>query len=86
MSIFIGHCHLMHNLLDIFIRCFYSPIHLRSVRRRVVVPYLKLLTELSDHLVIELVPLSVMILSGMPYRQIRLCRMNRATTFLVTVA
>ena len=37
-------------------------------------------------LLLRLVPLSVMILSGTPYRQIRLCRMKRATTLLVTVA
>src|SRR3954465_3375399 len=37
-------------------------------------------------LLFKLVPLSVMILSGMPYRQMRLCLMNRATTFLVTEA
>src|SRR3954468_22789942 len=37
-------------------------------------------------LLFKFVPLSVMILSGMPYRQMRLCLINRATTFFVTEA
>src|SRR4051812_43634489 len=37
-------------------------------------------------LLYKFVPLSMMILSGMPYRQMRLCLINRATTFLVTEA
>ena len=48
------HHHLLYDFLDVLICCLYSPIHLRSVRRRVVVVYLKLLAELSDHLVIDI--------------------------------
>ena len=76
----------MYNLLDVFVSCFNNAIHLRPVRRRIMVLYLELFTELGDHCVVEIVPLSVIILSGIPYRQIRLCQIKRATTFLVTVA
>ena len=47
---------------------------------------LELCVESVIILLLRLVLLSVMILSRIPYRQIRLCLMNRATTFLVTEA
>ena len=75
----------VYKVKAILISSYNSPIHLRPIRRRVVMLYLELFAELRDHRLLRFVPLSVMILSGTPYRQIRLCRINRATTFLVTV-
>ena len=54
MPIFVRHCHLLHNILDILISYFYSSIHLRPDGRRVVVLCLELLAELSDHLVVKI--------------------------------
>ena len=54
MPIFVCHCHLLHNLFDVLISCFNGPIHLRPVGRRVVMLYLELLAELSDHLVVDI--------------------------------
>ena len=42
------------NLLDIFISRFYSPIHLRPIRRRVLMLYLELFAEFGDHLIVEI--------------------------------
>ena len=54
MPFFIGHNHLLHNLLYIIVGSFHCVIHLRSVWRRVMVLYLELLAELSDHLVVKI--------------------------------
>ena len=54
MLVFVCHCHLLHNLLDVLISCFNSPIHLRPVRRRVVMLYLELFIELGDHCIVEI--------------------------------
>ena len=54
MPVLIGHCHLLYDLLDVFVSGFHSAIHLRSVRRRVMMLDLELHAELGDHSVIEI--------------------------------
>ena len=54
VPVFVCHRHLLHNLLNVLISRFNSPIHLRPVRRRVVMLYLELFTEFGDHLIIEI--------------------------------
>ena len=66
VPIFVSDNHFMDDLFDFLISSFNSPIHLRSVRRRVVMLNLELFTELSDYQVVEIGTVSVMILSGIP--------------------
>ena len=54
MPVFVCHRHLMYNFLDVLVSRFNNTIHLRSVGRRVVMLYLELFTELSDHCVVEI--------------------------------
>src|SRR4051812_40538438 len=54
MPISVGHYHLLHNLLNVFVGRFNSAIHLWTIRRRVVVFDLEGLTKLLHHLVIEI--------------------------------
>ena len=54
MSILVRHDHLLHNLLDILVCRLYSTIHLRSVRRRIVMFNPEIFTKLFHHLVIEI--------------------------------
>ena len=54
MPVFVCHCHLLYDLLDVFISSLYSAIHLRSVRRRVMILNLELCTELGDHSIIKI--------------------------------
>src|ERR1043165_8905178 len=54
MPIFVSHCHLLYNLLDILVSGFYCAIHLRSIRRRVVMLDLELRAEFGDHFVVEI--------------------------------
>ena len=54
MPVFVCHRHLLHNLLDVLVSCFNSPIHLRPVGRRIMTLYLELFAELSDHRVVEI--------------------------------
>src|SRR4051812_43918920 len=86
MPVFVGYCHLLYDFLDGFIGGFHCAIHLWSIWRGIMMLDLEMCAEFSNHLLFRFVPLSVMILSGMPYRQMRLFLMNRATTFLVTEA
>ena len=54
MPVFVGHRHLLHNLLDVLISHFNNLIYLRPVRRGVVLLYLKLLAELGDHCIVKI--------------------------------
>ena len=54
MLVFICHRYLLYNLLDVFVSYFDSAIHLRPVGRRIMVLYLELFIELSDHCVVEI--------------------------------
>ena len=54
MPLFIGHNHLLHNLLYVFVGSFHCAIHLRSLWRRVVMLYLELLAEFGHHLIVEI--------------------------------
>ena len=54
MLIFVCHRHLLYDLFDIFISSFYNTIHLRPVRRKVMMLDLELHAELSDHNIIEI--------------------------------
>ena len=49
--------HLLYNLLDILIGGFHCTIHLRSIRRRVVMLDLKGLTKLLHHFVDQIRPI-----------------------------
>ena len=44
----------MYTLLDVLVSCFNNPIHLRPVGRRVMMLYIELLAELSDHCIVEI--------------------------------
>ena len=54
MPILIRIRHFGHDFLDIFICSFYCPIYLGTVWCRIVVLYLELLTDLFQHLVIQI--------------------------------
>ena len=54
MPVFICHCHLIYDLLDVLISSFYNAIHLRPIRRRVMMLDLKLRAKLGNHSVIEI--------------------------------
>ena len=53
VPVFIGHNHLLHNLLYVLIGGFHYTIHLWSIWRRVMVLDLKLRAKLIDQSVIE---------------------------------
>ena len=80
------HRHLLQDLLDILVGGFYYIVQLWSVQTRIVMLNPGMHVEFCDHSIVKIGTLSVMILSGMPYRHIRLCLMNWAITFLVTEA
>ena len=48
------HRHLLYDLLDVLISSLYNAIHLRPVRRRVIMLDLELCAELGDHSVIKI--------------------------------
>src|ERR1044072_9128312 len=54
MPILVSHCHLLYNLLNVLVGGFHCAIHLRPVRRRVVMLDLELRAEFGDHFVIEI--------------------------------
>ena len=54
MAVFVCDCHFLYDLFDILICGFDNTIYLRSVRRRIMVLYLELFTELGDHCVVEI--------------------------------
>ena len=54
MPIFIRHHHLLYNLLNVLIGAFHCTIHLRSIRRKIVVLDLELRAEFHDYSVVEI--------------------------------
>src|ERR1051325_9121677 len=54
MPILVSYCHLLYNLLNVLVGGFHCAIHLRPIRRRVVMFDLELRAEFSDHLVVEI--------------------------------
>ena len=54
MLVFICHCHLLYNLLDVLVSYFNRTIHIRPGGRRDMMLYLELFTELGDHCVVEI--------------------------------
>ena len=53
MPVFVYHRHLLYNIVDVLVIQFNNAIHLRPVGRRVMMLYLELFTELSDHYVLR---------------------------------
>ena len=53
MPIFIGHYHLLYNLIYVLVGNFHRAIHLRSLWRRVVMLDLELHAEFSNHSIVE---------------------------------
>src|ERR1051325_8552313 len=54
MPIFVSYCHLLYNLLNVLVGGFYCAIHLRPIRRRIVMLDVELLADFCDHLVVEI--------------------------------
>src|ERR1044072_6461950 len=54
MPIFVSHCHLLYSLLNVLVGGFHCAIHLRPIRRRVVMLDLELRAEFGDHFVVEI--------------------------------
>ena len=54
MPVLISYHHLLDNLLDVLVSSFNSPIHLRSVRRGIMMFDFELFTKLLHHLVIQI--------------------------------
>ena len=54
MPVFVCHRHLLYNLLVVLVSRFNSAIHLGPVGRRVMMLYLELFTQLSDHCVVDI--------------------------------
>src|SRR3954468_14591713 len=54
VPISVSHYHLLHNLLNVLVGRFNSAIHLRTIRRIIVMLDLEGLTKLLHHLVIEI--------------------------------
>ena len=54
MSVFVGHHHLLHNLLYVFISRFHYAIHLRSVWRRILMLNFELSAEFCNHSIVEI--------------------------------
>ena len=86
MPIFIGYYHLLYNLLNILISRFDNVVHLRSIRRRVMMLNFEGLTKLLHHFIVQIGPIVGDDFLGHSVRQIILCLMNRVNTCLVTLA
>ena len=54
MPIFICHCHLLKNLLNILVGGFHRAIHLWLIQRKTMVSNLELHAELCDHGIVEI--------------------------------
>src|ERR1043165_9635393 len=54
MPIFVSHCHLLYNLLNVLVGGFHCTVHLRPIRRRVMMLDLELRAEFGDHFVVEI--------------------------------
>ena len=57
MPVFVGYYHLLHNLLNVFVRCFHCAIHLRSIRRRIVMLDFELSAKFRNHSIVEVSPI-----------------------------
>ena len=53
MPIFICYNHFLNNLLDVFVCSFNSPIHLRSVGRRIMMCNLEVFTKGFNHIFVQ---------------------------------
>src|ERR1043165_4533051 len=54
MPILVSYCHLLYNLLNVLVGGFHYAIHLRPIRRRVMMLDLELRAEFGDHLIVEI--------------------------------
>ena len=54
MPIFVGHHHLLQDLLDVLVGGFHCVIHLRPIQRGIMMFNLELYTEFCDHSVVEI--------------------------------
>src|ERR1051325_11226403 len=54
MPNFLSHCHFLYNLLNVLVGGFHSAIHLRPIRRRIMMLDLELRAEFGDHFVVEI--------------------------------
>ena len=54
MPIFVGHNHLLYDIIYVLIGGFHYAIHLRSIWRRVVMLDLELCAEINDDCVVEI--------------------------------
>src|ERR1044072_1762155 len=54
MPIFVSHCHFLYNLLNVLVGGFHCAVHLRPIRRRVMMLDLELRAEFGDHLVVKI--------------------------------
>ena len=57
MPISVGHYHLLHNLLNVFVGRFDCVIHFRSIRRRIVMFDLKLSAKFGNQSTVEVSPI-----------------------------
>ena len=53
MPVLVGDCHLLYDLLDIFVSSFNCTIHLWSVGRSIVMLNLELLAQGGDHSIVK---------------------------------
>ena len=54
MPVFVGHHHLLHNLLYVFLSSFHCAIHFRSVKRRIVMLDFELSVKFHNYSIIEI--------------------------------
>ena len=57
MSVFVGYYHLLYNLLNVFVGCFYCAIHFMSIRRRIGMLDFELSAKFGNHSIIEVSPI-----------------------------
>ncbi|RHN45060.1 hypothetical protein MtrunA17_Chr7g0226171 [Medicago truncatula] len=53
MPIFVGSYHFLDNLLDVLLGCLYCTIHLRPIRRRIMMFDLEFFTKSLHHIVVQ---------------------------------
>ena len=54
MPVFVCDCHFLYDLFNVLISSLHSAIHLRPIRRRVMMLNLQLRAELDDHSVVKI--------------------------------
>ena len=52
--ILVGHSHLLHDFLDVFIGSLNCPIHLRPIRRGIMVLDFEIVTHFLHHFVVQI--------------------------------